>query len=92
MSQESYQKEAKRWLQQARTDLEASTDSRTAGHYEWACFQAQQAAEKGMKAIWFHYSHDPWGDSLAPISHQSHHKRSSPRTDEEPAQRNAENQ
>ena len=64
MSQERYRKEAKRWLQQARSDLEASKDSRAAGHYEWACFQAQQAAEKGMKAIWFHHAYDPWGHSL----------------------------
>lgn len=64
MSQERYRKEAKRWLQQARTDLEASKDSRAAEHYEWACFQAQQAAEKGMKAIWFHHAYDPWGHSL----------------------------
>mgnify|MGYP006308297029 FL=1 len=64
MSQERYRKEAKRWLQQARSDLEASKDSRAAGHYEWACFQAQQAAEKGIKAIWFHHAYDPWGHSL----------------------------
>ena len=64
MSQERYRKEAKRWLQQARSDLEASKDSRAAGHYEWAFFQAQQAAEKGIKAIWFHHAYDPWGHSL----------------------------
>jgi len=38
--------EAKRWLAQARRDLKAAKDSSSAGNFEWACFQAQQAAEK----------------------------------------------
>ena len=67
MSRERYQREAKRWLQQARTDLEAARDSRLAEHYEWACFQAQQAAEKAIKAIWFSHAHDPWGHSLVKL-------------------------
>jgi len=40
-----------RWFEQARDDLEAARDSRKAGHHEWACFQAQQAAEKALKAF-----------------------------------------
>ena len=43
--------EAQRWYGQARFDLEAARDSAAAGHYEWACFQAQQAAEKALKAV-----------------------------------------
>lgn len=39
-----------RWFEQAKDDLEAARASRTAGHCEWACFQAQQAAEKALKA------------------------------------------
>jgi len=46
---------AKRWLSQAEHDLAASEASRAAGHHEWACFQAQQAAEKALKA--FLYAH-----------------------------------
>ena len=42
--------EAERWLGQARADLAAGKDSRMAGHHEWACFQAQQSAEKALKA------------------------------------------
>jgi len=49
----SNRREAERWLAQAREDLAAARDSRTAGHYEWACFQAQQAAEKALKAVLF---------------------------------------
>jgi HEPN domain-containing protein len=40
---------AARWFEQARRDLAAARDSVAAGHCEWACFQAQQAAEKMLK-------------------------------------------
>lgn len=40
-----------RWFEQAQDDLEAARASRNAGHHEWACFQAQQAAEKALKAF-----------------------------------------
>ena len=43
--------EAERWHGQARYDLEAARASFAAGHHEWACFQAQQAAEKALKAL-----------------------------------------
>lgn len=40
-----------RWFAQAKDDLAAARDSQTAGHHEWACFQAQQAAAKALKAF-----------------------------------------
>jgi len=43
--------EAERWYGQARFDLEAARASAAAGHYEWACFQAQQGTEKALKAV-----------------------------------------
>ena len=43
--------EQERWLRQAEKDLESARDSSEAGHYEWACFQSQQAAEKALKAF-----------------------------------------
>ena len=43
--------EEQRWLRQAEKDLESARDSSKAGHYEWSCFQAQQAAEKSLKAL-----------------------------------------
>ncbi|MGA1844571.1 MAG: HEPN domain-containing protein [bacterium] len=43
-------KEAKRWLRQAEADLKAANDSAKDGNYEWSCFQAQQGAEKSLKA------------------------------------------
>jgi HEPN domain-containing protein len=39
------------WLKQAESDLCAAEDSASSNHYEWACFQAQQAAEKAIKAL-----------------------------------------
>lgn len=64
MSVEKEQHEAQRWLQQARADLRAAESSIAAEVFEWACFQSQQAAEKALKAFWFHHSADPWGHSL----------------------------
>jgi HEPN domain-containing protein len=43
--------EAERWYGQARFDVEAARASTAAGHHEWACFQAQQAGEKALKAL-----------------------------------------
>jgi len=43
--------DARRWLEQAQWDLKAAGDSAAAGNYEWACFQAQQAAEKALKSF-----------------------------------------
>ena len=42
---------ARTWLDQARADLAAAGDSAATGHHEWACFQAQQAGEKALKAL-----------------------------------------
>ena len=34
------------WFNQAVRDLDQARDSRQAGRHEWACFAAQQGAEK----------------------------------------------
>jgi len=44
--------EIKKWFDQASSDLDAAQDSITSRHFDWACFQAQQAAEKGLKALY----------------------------------------
>ena len=41
----------KRWLEKAERDLCAARKSHEFGEHEWACFQAQQAAEKALKAL-----------------------------------------
>ena len=43
--------ESKRWWKEAESDLDAAKNSSLAGNYNWSCFQAQQAAEKALKAF-----------------------------------------
>ncbi len=53
------------WLHQAERDLEQAEDSARAGRHEWACFAAQQAAEKAVKALHLHLGQDVWGHVVA---------------------------
>jgi len=46
---------AQDWFNQAVRDLAQAEDSRRAERHEWACFAAQQAADKSVKAL--HLSH-----------------------------------
>ena len=48
---ESVNERAELWLEQARRDLAWAEDSRDTGHFHGACFVAQQAAEKALKAV-----------------------------------------
>jgi HEPN domain-containing protein len=36
-------------------------------YYEWACFTAQQAAEKAVKALFQHIHADAWGHSISAL-------------------------
>lgn len=53
------------WLHQAERDLEQAEDSRRAGRHEWACFAAQQAAEKAVKALHLRLGEEAWGHVVA---------------------------
>jgi HEPN domain-containing protein len=53
------------WFAQAERDLEQAQDSRRAGRHEWACFAAQQAAEKAVKALHLHLGQEAWGHVVA---------------------------
>ncbi|RLG58527.1 MAG: DNA-binding protein [Candidatus Hydrothermarchaeota archaeon] len=44
----------KKWITQANSDLNAAKDSLISQHYDWACFQAQQSAEKALKAYLYY--------------------------------------
>lgn len=55
------------WLQQAGRDLEQAEDSRRASRHEWACFAAQQAAEKAVKALHLHLGQEAWGHVIAKL-------------------------
>lgn len=56
---------ARDWFNQAMRDLEQAEDSQRAGRHEWACFAAQQAAEKAVKALHLHLGQEAWGHVVA---------------------------
>ena len=53
------------WFAQAERDLEHAEASRESGRHEWACFAAQQAAEKATKALHLHLGQEAWGHVVA---------------------------
>lgn len=55
---------SKDWMWQAERDLNHARNSRKAGDHEWACFAAQQAAEKGLKAVYQSQNMEGWGHLL----------------------------
>ncbi len=57
--------EAARWLAQAERDLAAARDLARTGHFNVACFEAQQAAEKAAKAVLYALgAEDAFGHSV----------------------------
>jgi HEPN domain-containing protein len=52
------------WLRQAQRDMDVAQSSREKGHFDWACFAAQQAAEKALKALYQHHCAEGWGHVL----------------------------
>jgi HEPN domain-containing protein len=55
------------WLAQAHRDVDHARWSLEGGFNEWACFAAQQAAEKAVKAVYQHLSGAAWGHSVAEL-------------------------
>ncbi len=55
------------WFKQAERDLEQAKDSRDSGRHEWACFAAQQAAEKAVKALHLAEGQEAWGHMIAKL-------------------------
>jgi len=55
----------KDWLRQALKDLEHAKKSIEMGDFEWACFAAQQAAEKAVKALFQKLGIEIWGHSVS---------------------------
>jgi HEPN domain-containing protein len=53
------------WLEQAQRDLAHAEHSQKAGYHEWACFSAQQAAEKAVKGLHLHLKQEAWGHIVA---------------------------
>jgi len=55
------------WLAQAERDLEHARASREQERHEWACFAAQQSAEKAVKALHLHRGQEAWGHVVAQL-------------------------
>ena len=53
------------WLAQAQRDLEQAKSSQNEDRHEWACFAAQQAAEKAIKALHLASGQEAWGHVIA---------------------------
>jgi HEPN domain-containing protein len=53
------------WFRQAERDMAQAEDSQHADRHEWACFAAQQAAEKAVKALHLHHKQEAWGHVVA---------------------------
>lgn len=61
---------SKDWFLQARSDLEHARKSLDIGDYDWACFAAQQAAEKAAKALHMKLHQVAWGHSVFDLLHE----------------------
>ena len=67
----AHQIEAQRWFKQAQSDLAVVQTLRAARYYAAACFHAQQAAEKALKAILFSQGQRMvWGHSVRSLIKQ----------------------
>jgi HEPN domain-containing protein len=55
------------WMDQAQADLEHARHDTAGRFYDWACFSAQQAAEKAVKAVFQKLGSEAWGHSVADL-------------------------
>lgn len=55
------------WLRQSEADLASARTLLGGGHFEWACFAAQQAAEKAVKGLYLKRGADAWGHTITPL-------------------------
>lgn len=49
------------WMEEAKGDPEYAKSDMEHGFYNWACFSAQQASEKAVKAIFQKRRAEAWG-------------------------------
>jgi HEPN domain-containing protein len=55
------------WFRQAEADLAHARYALAGRHHEWACFAAQQAAEKAVKAAHEALGQEAWGHSVTEL-------------------------
>jgi HEPN domain-containing protein len=55
------------WLKQGQRDLDHARRAVADGDHEWACFAAQQGAEKAVKAVYQKAGGMAWGHSITAL-------------------------
>jgi len=55
------------WMDDAKGDLAHAKSDLDRGFHSWACFSAQQAAEKAVKAVFQKLGAEAWGHSVADL-------------------------
>ena len=68
------------WIEQARSDLEHARHDLAGAYFEWACFSAQQAAEKAVKAVFQKLGSEAWGHSAADLLQELAHSQEVPQS------------
>jgi HEPN domain-containing protein len=63
--------DAQRWLDLAEEDLADAEDLRERGRWRNACYLAQQAAEKAVKAVLVSQGTSGWGHDIAALAVQA---------------------
>jgi HEPN domain-containing protein len=58
------------WLGQALRDIKKAEIDLQYQYWEWACFTAQQAAEKAVKSLLMYQGRDVWGHAITPMLRQ----------------------
>ena len=58
------------WRRQAKRDLEHARRALDDGDYEWACFAAQQSAEKAVKSDFLRLNRSAWGHPVSALLEQ----------------------
>ena len=58
---------SKDWLSQAVRDLNCAKEIQKRGWHEWACFVAQQSAEKAVKALHLSLGQEAWGHVIGKL-------------------------
>jgi HEPN domain-containing protein len=59
------------WFSQAQRDLDAAGNSMANANYEWAAFQAQQAAEKALKAVLLFFNREERHHSVVQLLNEA---------------------
>jgi len=58
---------SKDWMNEAEGDLKHAESDLKGKYYNWACFSAQQAAGKAVKAVFQKMGAEAWGHSVADL-------------------------